>query len=465
MIPNKRIKSTAPPPDLEREDLEADRDQDKRRKIPTRIPEGAVVITKSRDDRNTLGTPNRKSNEYRPYQTSIGNNRALANLLGAIWRVEAGRFNEGSSTHPTVRIVSPYTALFPPAQRQTNPHWGTRDTPPPEIHMPAIPCTTGNLPNLVFDEATIYGAVDSKVAAGIRGKAEELTAVIPFGAGNKLFDTQPGLVNGIKDFLEALVERNGEGVKLEVQRAAREGRAPHTATFAKPFTIIVAGVPHRIRTFLLQRQTFAFRSQGTPYAFFVADPDQPTKPWIIYTFKGDYIVESGERMKEALTSICRTIEGLPAARNFVNKTLMERRMGNTAEERMQMILSTMSLVYTERRREDGRQTPLWQLHGMPISPNIDTQREWLKLVRRIRFYLNDYTAMEPERIPFGCVWCKSLTHDGNACPLPDHRDWKGPVPDDKHYAPEIVDTIPTNKEGRRRGKGKGKGKGRRHTQE
>lgn len=461
MTNNKRAKTTRTqektkernPPDDERDET--------RRKVPTTLPEGAIIINKGGSRPMKPTTTNLpKFKKYAPPLPPTIKIDGKRTQLGTGWRVEYADVHEGTLVHPAVHIISPYADRFPDTHTTTNPHWIERKPPADtNIAPPPFPCTTGPLPNAVVDEATVYGALDPQVAIGVRNHADDLIAVIPYGAGNKLFEQKPETVTIIQRFLRSLLMTNGEDGDIEVQRPAREGKPPHNAKFAKPFPVIIAGLPKRIREYLLAVQVFAFRQQTTPCAFLVIDPMFAIKPWVIYTFRGDYVTRDEGGMTRALTAVAKTIEGLIAVKNHVNKVMASQNLGSSAEERLQMVLATMSLVYVERKESDGRTTPLWQLHGCPISTNSETQREWLKTMRRIRFLLKEYTVMEPEKTPFGCVWCKSMTHDGAACPLPLDKDWKGPIPEEGYHALEYRDIAPTRKEGRRRKAGKGKGTG------
>ncbi len=126
-----------------------------------------------------------------------------------------------------------------------------------------------------------------------------------------------------------------------------------------------------------------------------------------------------------------------------------------------MAVSSLTLVFIQRRNAEGGPDPVWQLQGRPMTDDLTEHRKWLRVVRQTKYIIGGTSHLETEKAQVACVWCKLETHVSEYCPFPATVDWKGPAPEAGYHEPEPRDARnPAHtKEGKRGKKDKRKAKG------
>lgn len=105
--------------------------------------------------------------------------------------------------------------------------------------------------------------------------------------------------------------------------------------------------------------------------------------------------------------------------------LAKQDVGKLTTEWALISLSTFCLTFIPHTIADGTEQPIWQLQGMPVSNNLKDHQTWLRIICRTTFAIEQVLILEPDKDPFGCIWCKAETHSSTKCPLPAMDDWKG----------------------------------------
>ncbi|KAJ8691277.1 hypothetical protein PTI98_010866 [Pleurotus ostreatus] len=322
----------------------------------------------------------------------------------------------------------------------------------------SMPITQAPFPDVCFSSVTIFGNVRKEVAEELKAHSESYMALIPFGAGNKIFEQARVLTTATADLVSALAN---DGTQYSVAAPVQEDAPPHKAWFARPFAMILKDPSPSLRKTLLDTKTVAYRRNGENFAFLSSNIPLSENSWIVCNFKGGPVMNRPEKMTEALTAISRQICQLNGLRSLANRILSKEGVGQSSEERIHVAIAGLSLIYIDRRDEEDREDPVWQLHGKPLTKLDKEHREWLRAVRHVSFFIDSTTELIQERARVGCVWCKSELHTNLNCPLPRVKDWLGPQPPKERLTPEPRDTS-SSKEGKRatRKERKGKGKAR-----
>ncbi|KDQ32525.1 hypothetical protein PLEOSDRAFT_165058 [Pleurotus ostreatus PC15] len=342
--------------------------------------------------------PKKKRKEYVPcLPPTIRNDEAILGLT-VEWTVAQRTVWEGERRRDIVEVTSPFAEQVRGAVKTTNPHWtSTKPSPPLAKDLACdYPITLAAFPNVVLPEATTLGNVRKEVAKELRDNPERYLALIPFGAGNRLFEEARGLTLPAADLINALAN---EDKQYAVAAPAREGEPPHNARFAKPFAMILKDPSPNIRTKLLNTKTLAFRINGRGFAFSIAEIGKGPKSWVICNLKGSAVSSEPQEMTKALKAIASQILESTGLRTLANRILGEENVGRTAEERAQVAIGSMSLIYIERGNEHGYGDPVWQLHGRPLSRNDKENKEWLRAIRQVTFFVDATTVLQQEREP------------------------------------------------------------------
>ena len=153
-------------------------------------------------------------------------------------------------------------------------------------------------------------------------------------------------------------------------------------------------------------------------------------------FTRSFVSAEPAHMTHALCAITTTLIDDRNFANVTNNHLAKKGIGATTTEQALISLSTFRLTFIPRAVEDSTERPIWQLQGMPISDNLKDHRAWLQMIRWTTFMVDQIICLEPDKAPFGCIWCKAETHSNKNCPLPSVDDWKGPIPDHGYLAPD-----------------------------
>ncbi|KDQ32354.1 hypothetical protein PLEOSDRAFT_165547 [Pleurotus ostreatus PC15] len=452
-MPNKRKRdggddsTTAQPEEWERDERD--------RSGPQEVPELERITTRKDKGKEDETRPKKKKKEHIPCQPPTIRDGSSVGKLTIEWTVRARKVWEGRYRKDIVEVDSAFAEQVEGAPTTPNPHW-TKEPPQPSSGDPkcTLPTTKGIFPNIVLSEAAIIGNVRREVAVELKVNHENYMALIPIGAGNRIFEQPREMIAATEALLRGLAN---DGVGYEVAAPVRENEPPHGARFAKPFAMILKDPSPELRTKLIEAKVVAFRREGKNHAFVASNITPPERPWVICNFKGNPVTNDTEKMAKALKAIGEQMLKATGLRTLANSILRDERIGRSAEERAHVGIAGLSLAFIERRDEEGQEDPIWQLHGRPLTKEDKKHREWLRAVRRMSFFLDATTELVQERKQIGCVWCKSETHTSLFCPLPRVKDWLGPTVPRDNLFPEPRDTAPP-KEGKRGNKKDKKGK-------
>ncbi|KDQ32105.1 hypothetical protein PLEOSDRAFT_165415 [Pleurotus ostreatus PC15] len=438
----------------------ASRRQDK--SLPPGCEPRKLERTALRKDKGKEGDtrPVKRRKEHIPCQPPTIREGTSTVKLSVVWTVEKRTVWEGENRRDIVQIQSSFAEQVKGAPNQPNPHWTTtKPSQPPTASLNcAYPITAAAFPNVALTDAAILGNVRKEVADELRKHHDNYLALLPIGAGNELYQNARELTTTAADLINALAN---DGTQYTVAAPVREGDPPYGARFAKPFAMILREPSDALRHKLLKAKTIAFRMQGKGHAFIATEIQPDDRSWVICNYKGSPVTNDIVKMVEALKAIGDQVISSSGLRAIANRILKEEDVGRTAEERIHVVAAGLSLVFIDRQDENRRDDPVWQLHGRPLTKDEKKNREWLRAVRQVDFFLDATTVLVQERKPVSCVWCKSETHASPSCPLPLVKDWLGPPVSQEALAPEPRDTK-TSREGKRESKRgpKGRGKGR-----
>ena len=318
----------------------------------------------------------------------------------------------------------------------SNPHYGITQASEKPEQPPTIPIpyTTERFPKLTPSYATLFGNLNEATTKQVRSHPGCYIALIPFGAGQRLTQDNPELAKDLETFLKSLGFPGSN--HLQVARPTPSVVPPNRARFAKPFPYLLLNAPEPLCRLLLWQQTFAFQINSKHLAFNAVSPDVQVESWVILNLSGSFVTPEQLHMINALRTIATTLMTDRAFLSMTNTQLAKRGIGKTATERAMISISTFRLTFIPRTLEDGIEQPIWQLQGMPISRDLKTHLVWLRIIRRTHFMVNNILSLEPDKSPFGCVWCKAETHSSENCPLPNTNDWKGPTPAHEYLTPD-----------------------------
>ncbi|KAL4255513.1 hypothetical protein AB1N83_014247 [Pleurotus pulmonarius] len=332
------------------------------------------------------------------------------------------------------RVNGFFSTVLPNDLTHENPHW---DVIPKQTTPPAttIPYTVVDTPRMVYKHSTLLGNVRGEVKAMLDEKRDSTVLILPLGAGNRFVRDNPRYTKQVLTFIRSLETAEGQAVTLAPP--AHQFEPPAKARFALPFAYIAGNVAPELRSFLLHRQTFAFKVQGKEMAFQAVEPPREApSSWVITNFTGGCVSNDIGEMKKALGAIISDLFGNDAFTREVNKVLMARDVGQSVLERKIIVLSSFSLAFIPRSTDDVEHTPVWQLAGRPLHDNMKDHRQWLKVLRRAAFHIGDMKYLTSTTEIIGCVWCKAETHSSEDCPFPRLEDWKGPIPNHDFVKPE-----------------------------
>lgn len=441
----------------------AEGSQETTNNLPPFVTSSIERVASRRDKGKEEGPrPKKKKREHVPCQPLLLRKGTSVTKLSIGWTIEKHTVWEGERQKEIVRVASDFAKQVTGAPTSTNPHW--TDVLPLPADATSLDCnlpiTKAAFPNVTLSDAAIMGNVRREVVDKLRSNKRKYMALIPVGAGNKTYEKPRGLIRATEELVNEVAN---DGTQYEVAAPVREGEPPYGATYAKPFAMILKEPSDGLRRTLLNAKVVAFRYNGEGFAFMASNITPAEKPWVICNFKGGPVTRAADKMARALKAIGEQIISSTGLRMLANGILRDEGVGNSAEERIQVAIAGLSLSFIERLDTNGRDDPVWQLHGRPLTTVEKKHREWLRALRQIKFFINTTTELVQERMQVSCVWCKSETHTNPFCPLPKVKDWLGPIPPLDNLVPEPRDTK-SSKEGKRgpkkgrKDKGKAKGK-------
>ncbi|KAG6889229.1 hypothetical protein C0992_005924 [Termitomyces sp. T32_za158] len=324
--------------------------------------------------------------------------------------VEAFTFPDPFQETPTDREENPSEQM---TQRGDQPHY------------PAVNSTTFTqtpVPRVVIPLRRLTANLDQKLVDMVTEDPEAYLAVIPFGAGPKLFKDNPTLPTKIALFLEALsIGANN----LDVSKAIWKNRPSGRRDFETPWTLILAGASPELKEFLIWQQTFAISPDLT---FSVVPFDTNLRSWVITNISGGAVKPGDEARRLALGSLKKALWDSQKFRAISNRMLADTGVAGGPRERAYLATKSFDLTFIESHDTQGNPAPIWQLTAKPMTTDHELHANFKLEVCRTRVMVGlHYLEMEKRLVE--CAWCKSDAHPAYACQLPKTEDWLGPRPD------------------------------------
>ncbi|KAF9492427.1 hypothetical protein BDN71DRAFT_1433211 [Pleurotus eryngii] len=195
--------------------------------------------------------PAKKRKEYIPCQPPTMKEGSSKVKLSIEWTVKKRLVWEGEKSREIVQIVSPFADQVEGTPTSCNPHWSpTRPTPPtPTNPNCKFPITNAAFPNVTLPEAAILGNVRKEMANELKQNPAKYLALLPLGAGNKLYENAREITRAAARLVSAMVNNNN---RYTVAAPVREGDPPYGARFAKPFAMILKEPSVELRCSLLR---------------------------------------------------------------------------------------------------------------------------------------------------------------------------------------------------------------------
>ncbi|KAG6895685.1 hypothetical protein C0992_013296 [Termitomyces sp. T32_za158] len=265
--------------------------------------------------------------------------------------------------------------------------------------------------------------MDETLRAKVEDNPDEFLAVLPFGAGSKLYADNPSINISILNFLTSLgIQENPSD--LQLAKARWRAKPKGKSDFQTPWTLLLSSFSEDLKTFLLWQQTFTVDQVVT---FNVVPFDKSLRSWVIMNVSGDAVRSGDEAKCLALGSIKAALWFNTRFRAVANAALAESKVPSSTDERTLRATESFDLKYIESNDARGDPAPIWQLTGKPLSTNQDLHRAVVEAVRAPKYWLKSH-LMEVGKRLVECVWCKADTHPAHACPFPLTLDWAGPKP-------------------------------------
>jgi len=252
---------------------------------------------------------------------------------------------------------------------------------------------------------------------------------------------------------------------LAIARAT-PASAPKT-DFDAPWIYILEGGSDVLRSLLLWQQTFVV---NPTVAFSVVPFDLSTRSWVIANISGDFVSDDPKKMCRGLGVIKETMWNNRDFRWITNQCLATAGVTTTPLECAFRVTQSFDLFYVANCT-NGVDAPMWILMGKPITADDSLHRQYLRIIRGATYFIGMY-KLEVEKRWLDCVWCKSDTHPGHQCQIPQIDSWLGPRPNcevhqDMHPSAFKGATkrssgthLASNGQNGDRGHGRGRGRGR-----
>lgn len=327
-----------------------------------------------------------------------------------------------------------------PTHRDENPHLQMSQStavgrvPTHKPPVDAMQFTLAQFPKVIIPYKDLVANMDDNIVKAIEEQRGHYLAIIPFGAGSK-YNREHGanIKKNLTDFILSLGFRNDSFDVAQVIPKTKSGRSQD---FDKPWIWILECESKRLWAFLLWFQTFAVRPDLT---FSIVSFSKKLKSWVITNITGGAVRRDDSRKEAAMGVIKKTLWHDEAFRRIVNDCMAENRIQGSIDERVYMATTSFELLYIENKDASGAEVPMWLLTGKPITDDEEKHREYLRIVRNTKFFVGIHALLLEKKF-VNCVWCKSDTHPGHACPFPLVEDWNGPKPATVERPKEISKT-------------------------
>lgn len=322
-----------------------------------------------------------------------------------------------------------------------------------EPHSPnvSITFTKAVFPRIVLPYSKLIANLDKHIVDLIDANPDDYLAIVPFGAGNSYYTEHPRANNDILTFIKSL--GIGENpVNLSLAKASPRNKANSKRDFEKPWSMILSGASSEMRSYLLWQQTFAAHPELT---FSVLPFDKSLQSWVIMNISGDAVVNTPQAKALALGAIKHTLWHDSKFRSLADRCLAAQKVVGSTSARAHQATTSFDLTFIESHDSSGNEAPIWQLTGKPITDDPTAHQLFINLIRQQKYYVGLHLLLIDKRM-VECVWCKSNTHPGHACPLPKVEDWLGPKPDN---AARFQQRVEANHKQGGRGSKRGRGAG------
>jgi hypothetical protein len=321
-----------------------------------------------------------------------------------------------------------------PTNADENPHLHTSQRgPAPTKPSGHLPFTDAVFPRIVIQMEHLLANVAKQQSDIIKASSNDYIAIIPFGAGNRFFDSQPKASQHILEFLNGLdfgtLDSDGnarQALELITPDALdKGGEKGHTKEFVKPWAMFLANAATDIRNYLLWQQTFPI---SRDIVFHALPFDKNLMTWVITDLSGDSVKDDDEAKKEALGAIKEALWKDPSFCRMATKLLQVAGVyANSSVEYAVIATRSFSLMYIETGDKTNTHAPVWLLLGKPLTTDRDQHREYVGYVRKTKFFVKLH-PLRTQRRWIDCVWCKADTHCGHSCLFPKvDEGWLGPT--------------------------------------
>lgn len=323
------------------------------------------------------------------------------------------------------------------SQRGNKPHT-------PDI---SVTFTKAAFPRVVTPYSKLVANLDKHIVELIEAKPDDYLAVVPYSAGNSYYNEHPRANSEILAFIKSLCI--GEATpNLSIAKASPRNKVNTKRDFEKPWSMILSGASTELRTYLIWQQTFASHPDIT---FSILPFDKSLQSWVIMNISGDAVANTPEAKALALGAIKHKLWHDSAFRSLTDRCLSIQKIVGSTSFKAHHATTSFDLTFIESHDTHGNEAPIWQLTGKPISEDPVAQECFFKIIRQHKYYVGMHALQIDKRI-VECVWCKSNTHPGHACPFPKVEDWLGPKPDTVTRFQERFSS-PGGRGGARRGRG------------
>lgn len=344
----------------------------------------------------------------------------------------------------------PFDMKDPPLDAASNPSIQSTQRGD-EPHTPSVSATFTRsvFPRIVTPYSKLVANLDQHIVDRINADPDNYLAIVPFGAGNSYYHEHPRANVDILAFIKSL--GIGESsTDLSIAKASARNKPNSKRDFEKPWTMILSGASKELKSYLLWHQTFAVHPELT---FNVLPFDKTIQSWVIMNITGDAVANTPEAKALALGAIKHCLWHNSSFRSLADRCLAAQKFAGSTSARAHRATTTFDLTFIDSHDSSGNEAPIWQLTGKPVTDDPNTHRQFIDLIRRQKYYVGLHLLLIDKRI-VECVWCKSNTHPGHACPFPKVEDWLGPIPDNAARFKQRIET--NHKEG---GRGSKRGRG------
>ncbi|KAG6875692.1 hypothetical protein C0992_002812 [Termitomyces sp. T32_za158] len=268
-------------------------------------------------------------------------------------------------------------------------------SPDDDIH-PAKRVCTHDERRVVIPYERLVANLDETLLQKIEALPSDYLAVIPFGAGAKLFSDNPSLNIQILNFLVSLGIQSAPE-DLQLAKARWRAKPKGKSDFQAPWTLILSGFSSELLEYLVWQQTFAVDKLVT---FNMFPFDKGLRSWFIMNISGDAVKRGDAAKCQALGTIKSTLWFNTRFRSAVNAALSDSNVPGSTDERTLMATESFELTFIESNDARGNPAPIWQLTGKPLTSNVALHRAVVEAARAPRYWLNTH-MMETTQAPGG----------------------------------------------------------------